>query len=247
MGKVQNYMEKLQSLEVWDDYLMRESGLPGPRGNLELMYAVAETANEKQLLHFISYTAEKAPVNSPEEFLMACGTVGLGRQLDKGKMEYMKLLRELSSDTRWRTREAVAMALQLFGENHMAELIDEMRLWALGNSYEKRAAAAALCEPKLLKDKVQVSKVLEILDVITQSILEIENRKDEAFIALRKGMAYCWSVAIVYNFDVGSRLFEKWIGCPDKDIRWIIKENLKKDRLKRVNGAWVEECLQKLQ
>ncbi|MGE5678543.1 MAG: hypothetical protein ACM3ZR_10865 [Pseudomonadota bacterium] len=246
MGKVQDYMEKLHSLTDWDDYLMRESGLPGPRGNLELMYAVAETASEKQLLHFISFTAEKAPVNSPEEFLMACGGIGLGRLIAEGRMEYMKLLRALASDTRWRTREAVAMALQLFGEGHMTELIDEMALWAFGNSYEKRAAAAALCEPKLLKDKVQVSKVLGILDVITKSILEIENRKDEAFVALRKGMAYCWSVAIVYNFDEGSKLFEKWIDCPDKDIRWIVKENLKKDRLKRVNEAWVGECLKKV-
>lgn len=247
MGKVQDYIEKLKGLETWEDYLMRESGLPGPRGNLELMYAVAEIASEKQLLQLISYTAEKAPVNSPEEFLMACGTIGLGRLLDKGRMEYMRLLRELASDTRWRTREAVAMALQLFGESHMAQLIAEMRLWALGSSYEKRAAAAALCEPKLLKYKKQVSMVLEVLNVITKSIPETEDRKNEAFIALRKGMAYCWSVAIVYNFDEGIRLFEKWIGYPDKDIRWIVKENLKKDRLKRINSAWVEECLQKVQ
>jgi hypothetical protein len=32
---------------------------------------------------------------------------------------------------------------------------------------------------------------------------------------------------------------EKWLAVPDKDLRWIMKENLKKDRLKRIDAAWV--------
>ena len=91
----------------------------------------------------------------------------------------------------------------------------------------------------------QVFKVLQILDTITKSIVDVENRKDEGFVALKKGLAYCWSVAIVYNSDEGKKMFEKWIGCQDKDINWIIRENLKKDRLIRIDGAWVEECKRK--
>lgn len=246
MKKVQEYIEKLKGIENWDAYLMQESGLPGPRGNLELIQAAAEIGSEEQFLHLISFTPEKAPVNTPEEFLSACGTVGLGRLVAEGKTEYMKILRGLASDPRWRTREAVAMALQLYGEKHMDELIDEMRLWSEGGNYEKRAAAAALCEPKLLSRKEQVLRVLEILDVITKAIDNTEDRKNEGFVALRKGMAYCWSVAIVYNYDAGRRIFEKWLDSQDKDIKWIIKENLKKDRLKRLDEAWVLECTSKV-
>ncbi|HWR60851.1 MAG TPA: HEAT repeat domain-containing protein [Clostridia bacterium] len=242
MKKVQEYAEKLKVMENPDDYLMQESGLPGPRGNLELMQAVAETGSEELFLHLLSFTPDKAPVNSPEEFLAACGTVGLGRLVSEGRAEYLKLLRNLASDPRWRTREAVAMALQLYGETHMDELLKEMKLWAQGSSYEKRAAAAALCEPRLLGRKDQVLRVLEILDGITESIADVTDRKDEGFTALRKGMAYCWSVAIVYNKDEGKRLFEGWIGSQDKDIKWILRENLKKDRLKRIDEAWVLEC-----
>lgn len=245
MKKVQAYIEKLKEIENWDEYLMEESGLPGPRGNLELIQAVAEVGSEEQFLHLISFTPEKAAVNSQEEFLAACGTVGLGRLVAEGKKEYLKLLRGFASDPRWRTREAVAMAMQLYGEEHMDELIDEMKIWSAGNSFEKRAAAAALCEPKLLCNKEQVFKVLEILDGITKSIINIENRKDEGFVALRKGMAYCWSVAIVYNSEQGKKQFEKWIGFQDKDINWIIRENLKKDRLKRLDEAWVHQCMAK--
>lgn len=48
MKKVQAYIEKLKGIENWDAYLMRESGLPGPRGNLELVQAVAEIGNEEK-------------------------------------------------------------------------------------------------------------------------------------------------------------------------------------------------------
>jgi hypothetical protein len=33
---------------------------------------------------------------------------------------------------------------------------------------------------------------------------------------------------------------ERWLTVPDKDVRWIMRENLKKDRLRRVDAAWVE-------
>jgi len=39
MSKRDQYREKLRTLEDWDAYLMKESGLPGPRGNLELAQA----------------------------------------------------------------------------------------------------------------------------------------------------------------------------------------------------------------
>lgn len=172
--------------------------------------------------------------------------MGLGRLISEGKKGYLEKLRLLASDPRWRIREGVAMALQIYGESHMDELIKQMEEWSEGNNYEKRAAAAALCEPKLLKQKEHVLRVLQILDNITESIKIIQDRKDEGFKALKKGLAYCWSVAIVGNPDEGKKAFEKWILCSDKDINWIVKENLKKNRLKRMDEEWVEYWKQKL-
>jgi hypothetical protein len=37
MTKSDEYRAQLRSLESWDAYLLQESGLPGPRGNLELV------------------------------------------------------------------------------------------------------------------------------------------------------------------------------------------------------------------
>ena len=246
MSKIQAYIEKLHSLEDWDAFLMQESALPGPRANLELIQAVAEVGNENTFLHLLCYAPDKAPVNTQQEFLACCGTVGLGKLAEEGKTKYLERLRLLASDPRWRIRECVAMALQIYGEGHMEELITEMGVWGKGTSYEKRAAAAALCEPKLLKHKEQVSKVLQTLDSITYSIQEIQDRKDEGFKALKKGMAYCWSVAIVGFPDEGKQLFEKWMICADKDINWIMKENLKKERLIRMDQEWTELMKQKI-
>ena len=36
---------------------------------------------------------------------------------------------------------------------------------------------------------------------------------------------------------------EKWLVHPDKDVRWIMKENLKKNRLPRMDAAWKERWL----
>lgn len=242
MRKVEAYIEQLKDLDSWDGFLMQESGLPGPRSNLELIEAAAKVGSEDTFLRYITYSSDKAPTNSKEEFLAACGTVGLGSLVVKGKKEYLDTLRILACDSRWRIRECVAMALQLYGENNMDELINLMRKWSEGNCLEKRAAAATLCEPKLLCDKEQAVLVLEILNKITEAIMNMDNRKSEDFTVLKKGMAYCWSVAIVAAPEEGKNIFERWVDATDKDIKWIVKENLKKNRLIKMDETWVMEC-----
>jgi hypothetical protein len=246
MKKVKEFIENLKKITFWDSYLMEQSGLPGPRANLELVKAVSELGDEERFLYLISFTLDRAPVNSQEEFLALCGTVGLGKLIAQGNMEYLRVLQKFSADPRWRVREGVAMALQIYGESHMENLIEEMKKWVLGNCYMQRAAIAALCEPKLLSQRDQVTSVLRILDEITNMVLSADDRKDEGFIALRKGLAYCWSVAIVHNSEVGMPMFEKWLSTQDKDIKWVIKENLKKNRLLKMDGIWVNNCLDKM-
>jgi hypothetical protein len=40
----------------------------------------------------------------------------------------------------------------------------------------------------------------------------------------------------------GKPLMENWFASHDKDVRWIMRENLKKDRLRKMDPAWVERC-----
>jgi hypothetical protein len=48
-------------------------------------------------------------------------------------------------------------------------------------------------------------------------------------------------VAVVALPDEGKALMEKWLVSADKDIKWIMRENLKKNRLARMDASWVEE------
>jgi len=132
------------------------------------------------------------------------------------------------------------MALQRLGKVDMDLLLQEMEKWSKGNLLEKRAAAAALCEPKLLREEKQVERVLQILDEITVSIQSVEDRKSDELKALRKGLGYCWSVAVVALPEEGKRMMERWFSSDDKDVLWIMKQNLRKKRLTRMDAEWVE-------
>ena len=241
MTKADRYLSVLRALADWEPYLLAESGLPGPRGNLELAQAVADEGREEQFRRWLALGPEQAPVNSPHEFLTFCGVVGMGRLLAEGRRDVLATLRPLASDPRWRTREAVAMALQRWGDADMEGLLAEMAGWAKGGPLEQRAAAAALCEPRLLRDPGHAVAVLGILDEITGAIPHVSDRRSEAFKVLRQGLGYCWSVAVAACPDKGKPLMEKWCASADPDVRWIMRENLRKNRLARIDAEWVAQ------
>jgi hypothetical protein len=247
VSKIETYLEVLTHLQDWDAYLLAESNLPGPRANLELLHAAADLGSAALFKRYLSFTPDLALENTPQVFLAACGVVGLGRLLAEGDLTWLPALRALASDPRWRIREAVCMALQRLGKQDMTILLQKMKAWASGNPFEQRAAVAALCEPALLVEEKDALAVLNILDQITRAILSVTDRKAEDFRVLRKGLAYCWSVAVAALPEPGKQVFEKWVSQPDSDICWIIKQNLGKKRLLKLDPHWVERCLRLLE
>jgi hypothetical protein len=239
--KNEAYRQQLRALQNWEQFLLSESGLPGPRANLELVQAVADEGTLDLFRSYLSYAPERASTNSPEVFLVVCGVVGLGRLLAEGDLDQLAVLRACANDPRWRVREAVAMALQRWGAAEMSALLRAMRAWAQGTLLERRAAAAALCEPRLLKEPKQARRVLKLLSTITASIVREPTRKTEDFKTLRQALGYCWSVAVVALPGEGKPAMEKWLVNPDPDVAWIMRENLKKDRLQRMDARWVKE------
>jgi hypothetical protein len=247
MSKAEYYRKTLQTLTNWEGFLLEESGLPGPRANLELVNVVADEGTEAQFRHFLTFDERKAPRNSQLEFLAVCGAVGMGQLLTQGNSNALQILREAASDSRWRVREGVAMGLQRLGDTDMVRLLSEMKRWSRGNFLEMRAAAASLCEPRLLKQTEHAKETLLILDRITTSISGAKKRNTDPFKALRRSISYCWSVAVAAYPDAGMPMMEQWLSTRDKDIRWIMRENLKKKRLERINAAWVQNCRVRLE
>jgi hypothetical protein len=230
----------------WDAFLMASSGLPGPRGNLELAQAAADCAGGEQIVRWMAFTPQRAPANTPEEFLYFCAVLCMGRLLAQGDPTWLATLRSAAGDPRWRAREAVAMALQRLGQADMPRMLAIALDWAGGSLLEARAAAAGVCEPVLLEDERHAAQVLEVLNRATALLAGSADRRSDAFRALRKGLGYCWSVALAAYPEKGRAVFESWLSSKDRDVRWMLFENLKKDRLLRRDPAWVEMCLKRL-
>ncbi len=176
---------------------------------------------------------------SDSEYLCSCGAVGLGRFIANGQRDLLDELRERADDARWRVREGVAMGLQRLGARDMTALLESMRQWQSGTLLERRAVVAALCEPPLLREPAAAEATLAILDEITASLAAETHRRKDEFKVLRQALAYGWSVAVAALPEQGKPLLEKWLRSEDRDVAWLARENLKKDRLKRMDPAWV--------
>jgi len=94
-----------------------------------------------------------------------------------------------------------------------------------------RAVAAGVAEPIILKDNETAQKALELHKEIYSRILSRKERKSDTFKTMRKGLGYTLSVVVCAVPKEGFLLIQKLVGLQDADIRWIIKQNLKKKRL----------------
>jgi hypothetical protein len=228
-------------------YIASNSALPGPRGNLELAEAFGDMAEqyalervEKLWALFATMTevsAEEAPVNDPRELIPFCGTVGIGAIGAASPALFaaaMPALRKQANDPRWRMREAVSMGLQRLIARHPQEALDVLEQWASsGSLLEMRAAAAGVAEPALLRNDETARAALALHKAIFDRVLEIEDRKSDAFKALRKGLGYTLSLVVRALPKEGFAFMRQLVATQDKDVLWIVKENLKKNRLVR--------------
>jgi len=228
---VEDYRAVLRTLDEqeWPGYLTDHSGLPGPRGNIELGQVVADEASPACL---------DALIATDDEYLVFCGVMGLGRLLaERQAGTLVQRLRSHAGDPRWRVREAVAMALQRLGDRDLPRLMGLAVEWAADeNPLVQRAAAAGLCEPRLLRSPEAASAAVDVCDRATRALaaLPVEARRHEDVRVLRKGLGYCWSVAVAADPAHGLPRFQALASCTDPDVAWIVRENGRKARLARL-------------
>jgi hypothetical protein len=227
------------------DYITSNSNLPGPRGNLELAHAFADLVGQyareksghlwKLCATMLAVSSEKAPVNNPRELIPFCGAVGmgaLGAACPTLFAKAMTALQASANDPRWRMREAVPMALQRLTGTRPKKTLKALKLWATeGSPLEIRAAAAGVAEPALLQDTTTARAALELHEAIFDRMPKLDDRKSAEFKALRKGLGYTLSVVVQASPEEGFTLMRQLVGSQDKDVLWIVRENLKKNRL----------------
>ena len=252
-------------LETLDDrplqeYLVKNSRLPSPRGNLELAYCLYDltlTFKEekkddlwKLFSKLSQISAGTAPVNDPKEFLSFCGIFGIGaiaNNYHSYLSESLKILKKASSDGRWRMREGTAHVLTKLIKTYQGRVIDRIFPWIKEKNWLLiRAAAAAFADPKLLKDKKLANTAFDLHLELIDLILKEKDRRSPEFRAARKGFAYTFSVIVAALPDKGFEFLESLTLIDDDDIRWILKQNLRKNRLKNRFPEKVEYLLLQL-
>jgi hypothetical protein len=255
--------------------LIAESNLPGPRSNLELAEAFAEavsTAPEpaawlETLYDWAGISADQAPTGDPREFLPFCAVIALGVLFHTHACSYpctgpcdcplwpvqsehlVETIHQAAGDPRWRLREAAAMSLQHLGEGDPEELRSILDGWLKdGSLTDRRAALAALAHPPLLEEEEFARYALETAERILKDTAAVpsEQRKNEEFQILSKGLSYALSVLTVHLPDEGFALLERWASSPDRDIQRILRANLKKKRLQAADPERTARLLQTL-
>jgi hypothetical protein len=215
-------------LTDWLPYLAANSGLPGPRGNLELVAACGEEADPAQ--------AERL-VATGDEFAAVCGLVALGRIVGEGDGRQAEVLHRYAADDRWRVREGGAMALQRAGDDDPDNAFTIAETWATDpNPLVRRAAVAAVCEPRLLQDPSCARRSLELLAGVTAEFARspLTDRRVSAVRTLRQALGYGWSVAVAALPGEGLATFARLEASDDPDVAWIVRENRKRNRFKRL-------------
>lgn len=240
MSKRADYVTKLDGVDDIPSFLREHSGLPGPRGDLELVQAAADIGGESDFREWIALGSpgEAASACATDEFLVVCGVVGLGRLVAEDRADLVPELRHHAADPRWRVREGVAMALQRVGEADPQRLFGIVSGWTDDRPYVLRAVIAAVAEPRLLKTPDAAAEAVGMVDRVMTRYVASSDRRSEESRTLRQALGYCWSVVTVSDPARGRTRLERWAASPDPDARWIVRANLKKARLVRLDPAW---------
>ena len=243
-------------------YLVANSRLPGPRGNLELAAAFANAMSictERSawfpvLVGWAATPADVVPTNDPREFLPFYALFALGAAFggaeERTRSDIATQLRGAASNGRWRTREAVAMGMQRIGESDPRALRSLIEQWMEHSTLlEQRAIVAALAHPPILRDR---STVMLSLEVGRRFVLGIRSltpaaRRTEEFRILSRGLEYAISVFVAAAPADGFALLRELAAIDDDDVRRIVRSNLGKSRLSCAYPAQVEEIRVQMQ
>jgi hypothetical protein len=242
---------RTNDIETLERYMIERSALPGPRMNTALVSAFADVIGqlvtqpdmppveriEALLDGWAALSLATAPANDPLEILPSAAAMTYGQvavmRPDWWDDEVAKL-HTAASHRCWRVREMVAAALQRMLATNWERIYQVIVDWLSDDDpLVIRACAAAVAEPPLLKDKTRGDNALFIQAQAINWLTKLppERRREEAVVVLRKALGYTLGVAIAATPEVGCALLDQLLASADKDVQWIVRENLKKKRL----------------
>ena len=256
---LQRYFENGDETRLLE-YLTGRSNLPGPRANLELLGAFGDFFSKRCREKPASYWELAMKLagmsrsvegrDEPVEFGVLCGVVALasvGAALPQYLARALSQMEEYSHSARWRTREAVAMGLQRMIQSDAGKTLREVESWVEGDDdwLAMRAVAAGVAEPALVKDHAVAERALDLQRKILSRIASARKHEGEELRALKQTLGYSLSVVVKELPKEGFGYLRQIARGGDQDLKWIVKENLKKDRLVK-NFPYEVKAVEKL-
>lgn len=124
------------------------------------------------------------------------------------------------------------MGIQRLVAKRGQSALNELDGWVAKNKWlAMRAVAAGVAEPALLRDEQAAKHALELHKRIVAQIPATGERKTNEFKTLRKTLGYSLSVVICATPIEGFEYLQRITDSHDADIQWVVRENLKKNRL----------------
>ncbi len=237
----------VEALIAW---LVAESSLSGSHANRDLITAFADTVREYavadevdcrvlwSLCTELAFVApEDAPAGGPHEVLPLCGVLGIaaiGSMSPSFTGAALARLQDASLDRRRQVREAVALGVQNLLAARQEETVAGLEGWIESGSWlPMRAAAAGIAESDLLGEPELADAALRLHRKILIRIYTAGERQSEAFVALKKALGYTLGRVVAALPGVGFEYLRQLAALDDRDVRWIIRENLEGDTLRR--------------
>jgi hypothetical protein len=125
------------------------------------------------------------------------------------------------------------MALQRMIDAEPKQTIMLLSQWAEANDpLVLRAVVAGVAEPRLLRNDEVARSALRLHRRVLERLPGLQHEADD-FKSLKKSLGYSLSVVVVYSPKEGFALMEELARSKDRDINWIIRENLTKKRMMR--------------
>jgi len=223
--------------------LLANSNLPGPRGNIELAQSFARTLAGVRLeswhwsmLSAWLATSAGGACELPQEYLPFCAALAFGvlyrpcRARAGGAPWPGSSRRPATPVENTRSRGHGPAGHRRGRPETLKQIVSK---WMPGAGLlERRAIAAALAHPPLLGDS---SFALFCLSTGMRSWRAWRGRQERAAAGgvprAAPGTGLRLSVYVAGLPEAGFPLLAKWAAVQDKDVQWILRENVKKTRL----------------
>lgn len=243
-----------------ENYLLEHSNMPGRMANITLVSVVADIMGSDTTIASSWYPTlsewfrRETTGDDPETLLVLCAVESFGaiynQKNGQSLIELEHYFVDALNDGRWRVREIVTETYKRIGINSYTDL-EILFNWILQGALtplEMRGLLATVAHPDILKTTEQLNYAQMMMERAFDYYLNFDatTYSKEDKIVLKKGLSFAPSVIISKNPEQGFAFFEELIEKNEKQLKPILKNNLKKKRVESVDSEKVAELLNRL-